>query len=234
VHPYLVGVSEGRSVLDMVRAARKIEPRLSKNVAIMGHSQGGHAALWAAALARSYTPELKVRGTVAYAPASHVSDQSNLLNILKNPTPISALIASIFRGADVAYPSLQIPSLLTDRAAALFPQVDEKCLDEMYATDSWGGVAPADILRPDVDRAPLLAAADKNDPENLTIKTPVLIEQGNADTTVLPLFTDPLARELIAKGAKVTYKKFSGVNHEGIAEAGRKVARAFIKKKIGR
>src|SRR4051794_25300713 len=234
VHPYLVGVSEGRSVLDMVRAARKIEPRLSKNVAIMGHSQGGHAALWAAALARSYTPELKVRGTVAYAPASHVSDQSNLLNILKNPTPISALIASIFRGADVAYPSLQIPSLLTDRAAALFPQVDEKCLDEMYGTDSWGGVAPADILRPDVDRAPLLAAADKNDPENLTIKTPVLIEQGNADTTVLPLFTDPLARELIAKGAKVTYKKFSGVNHEGIAEAGRKVARAFIKKKIGR
>src|SRR5215217_2659445 len=51
VHPYLIGSSEGRSVLDIVRAARKIEPQLSKSVAILGHSQGGHAALWAASLA---------------------------------------------------------------------------------------------------------------------------------------------------------------------------------------
>src|SRR4051794_34763465 len=132
VHPYLIGGSEGRSVLDSVRAARKIEPRLSKSVAIMGHSQGGHAALWAAALAPRYTPELRVRGTVAYAPASHVKDQSNLLDLLKSPTPLSALIASIFRGADVAYPSLHIASLLSDRATALFPNIDDKCLSEMY------------------------------------------------------------------------------------------------------
>ena len=29
VHPYLVGRSEGRSVLDAVRAARALDPRLS-------------------------------------------------------------------------------------------------------------------------------------------------------------------------------------------------------------
>jgi dipeptidyl aminopeptidase/acylaminoacyl peptidase len=47
-HPYLIGVSEGRSVLDMVRAARKLDSSLGKRVVIAGHSQGGHAALWAA------------------------------------------------------------------------------------------------------------------------------------------------------------------------------------------
>ena len=234
VHPYLIGGSEGRSVLDSVRAVRTIEPRLSKSVAIMGHSQGGHAALWAAALAPRYTPELKVRGTVAYAPASHVKDQSNLLDLLKSPTPLSALIASIFRGADVAYPSLHIASLLSDRTAALFPNIDDKCLGEMYGADSWGGIAPASILREGVDRTPLLAEADKNDPENLKIRTPVMIDQGTADGTVVPLFTDQLANELRQNGAKITYKKYAGVSHEGIAQAARKDARAYLKKRIGR
>src|SRR3954462_12624539 len=49
VHQYLVGVEEGRSTLDMVRAARKVQPALSSRFAISGHSQGGHAALWGAA-----------------------------------------------------------------------------------------------------------------------------------------------------------------------------------------
>jgi pimeloyl-ACP methyl ester carboxylesterase len=236
VHPYLVGVSEGRSVLDMARAARKLRGanEISRKVGIIGHSQGGHAALWASSLAPRYTPELKVGGTVAYAPASHVKEQSSLLDVLKNPSPLSALIASIFRGADVAYPSLHVSDLLSDPAAALFPSVDEKCLEEMYGPESWGGIAPVDILRSGVDRKPLLDAADKSDPENLRYKTPVLIVQGTSDSTVLPLFTDQLANELHASGAKVTYKKIAGADHSGIAQAGRKVARAYLKKRLGR
>ncbi|MEX2298872.1 MAG: lipase family protein, partial [Dongiaceae bacterium] len=43
-HPYLVGVSEGRAVLDSVRAARQIAgPTASSRFAVWGHSQGGHA-----------------------------------------------------------------------------------------------------------------------------------------------------------------------------------------------
>ena len=53
VHQYLVGKSEGRSVLDAVRAARALEPRCRKRFVIAGHSQGGHAALFAAARRRS-------------------------------------------------------------------------------------------------------------------------------------------------------------------------------------
>src|SRR4051812_23881884 len=51
VHPYLNGNSEGHSILDVVRAARKLYPALGKRVVISGHSQGGQAALWAASLA---------------------------------------------------------------------------------------------------------------------------------------------------------------------------------------
>ena len=75
-HPYLNGPSEGRSVLDIVRAARAAVPGLSKRVLLAGHSQGGHAALWAAAIGPSWTPELKIRGTVAFAPASFLGLQA--------------------------------------------------------------------------------------------------------------------------------------------------------------
>src|SRR3954452_15029702 len=74
IHQYLVGVSEGRSTLDIARAAHKLNPKISKRIAIAGHSQGGHAALWGAFLAPRYTPDLQLRGTVAFAPASHISE----------------------------------------------------------------------------------------------------------------------------------------------------------------
>src|SRR5947199_542679 len=84
-HQYLVGVAEGRSTLDIVRAARKLDKRVSNRFAIAGHSQGGHAALWAAKLAPSWTPDLKLRGTVAFAPASHVSEQIGLVRSVTSP-----------------------------------------------------------------------------------------------------------------------------------------------------
>ena len=234
VHPYLVGSSEGRSVLDIVRAARKLEPGIGKSVAILGHSQGGHAALWATSLAPRYTPELRVRDTIAYAPASHLSEQSNLLYVLRDPSPLSGLIASIFRGVDLAFPSLNVRSYLSDKALAFYPEVDVKCLDELYGPDTFGGIAPAEILRTGLDLKPLLAAADKSDPEHLKIKTPVDVLQGTADTTVIPLFTDQLVNELRANGARITYRKYPGVGHGPIFHAAGRDARAFLKKRLGR
>ena len=78
-HEFLNGREEGRAMLDVVRAARKVDGSLGKRYAIAGHSQGGHAALWASSLASSWAPELKLRGTVAFAPASHLGEQADLL-----------------------------------------------------------------------------------------------------------------------------------------------------------
>ena len=67
----LVGVSEGRSMLDAGRAARQIPGiYVAEPTAITGFSQGGHAALWAAQLAAEWTPEQQIIGTVVGAPAS--------------------------------------------------------------------------------------------------------------------------------------------------------------------
>lgn len=69
-HPYLVGESEGHAVLDAVRAARNApEAHAGQRFAVWGHSQGGHATLFAGLLAQSYAPELQLVGAAAAAPA---------------------------------------------------------------------------------------------------------------------------------------------------------------------
>jgi pimeloyl-ACP methyl ester carboxylesterase len=215
-HPFLIGVSEGRSVLDMVRAARRLDPTLGKRVVIAGHSQGGHAALWAASLAKQWTPELTIRGTLAFAPANHLGEQGALLRALTAPSRLSGLASMIVRGIDVSEPSLNIGGLLSDRAKALYPQVDSKCLDGLAKPDSFGGLAPAELFRPDAALDPVIAALNANDPETLTPRGPVLIEQGKADTTVFPNFTDQLKTDYDKRGINLTYKTYEGVNHEGV------------------
>src|SRR4051812_10474597 len=101
VHQYLVGVSEGRSTLDIVRAARKLHGHVSNRFAISGHSQGGHAALWGAFLAPKWTPDLKLRGTVAFAPASHISELVSLVGTQHSPGGgLSSEAALVLRGVD--------------------------------------------------------------------------------------------------------------------------------------
>jgi pimeloyl-ACP methyl ester carboxylesterase len=215
-HPYLIGRSEAYSTLDMVRAARKLDKRIGKKVVIAGHSQGGGAALWAASLAPRWTPELKVRGTVAFAPVSHLAEQIPLLAGLTQPGGLSGLAAMILRGIDVAAPQAGVPALLNDRAAALYPLTLTRCLGPLGAADAYGSVAPSDLLRPGADTAPIAAALNQRaDPAELKIRTPVQIQQGEADATVFKTFTDQLVAGYASRVKKLTYKTYPGVDHGG-------------------
>jgi pimeloyl-ACP methyl ester carboxylesterase len=234
-HPYLIGVSEGRSVLDIVRAARKLDKTIGSSVVLAGHSQGGHAALWANSLAKKYTPDLKLKGTLAFAPASHLGEQASLLSALNTPSGLSGLAAMILRGIDVDQPSLKVGTLLSDNAKALYPRVDEDCLGDLSQTSEFGGLAPADLFAPGVNTAPIVAALNKNDPEDLKLAGPVQIEQGKADGTVIPLFTDQLVTSLKGRGANVTYKTYAGLDHGGVVVKATpaKDATKFVKKELG-
>jgi alpha-beta hydrolase superfamily lysophospholipase len=72
-HPYLVGISEGRAVLDSVRVARSMPGAGGGHAfAVWGHSQGGQAALYTGILAQSYALELQLVGVAAAAPATEL------------------------------------------------------------------------------------------------------------------------------------------------------------------
>jgi pimeloyl-ACP methyl ester carboxylesterase len=233
-HPYLIGRSEGRSTLDIVRAARQLSPSLGRRVVISGHSQGGQAALWAAALAPRWTPELRIRGTVPFAPANHLGEQSRSFPGLTGPGGgLTGLIALMIRGADTAYPDLHLRRALGARAKQLYPQTIRRCLLGLSGSDSFGGLGAAQLFRTRADFAPLQRALDRNDPERLRIHTPVRIEQGQADSTVFPQFTSLLVDELRGRGTTVGYRTYPGANHVGVIAAGGADATKWIRKRLG-
>jgi pimeloyl-ACP methyl ester carboxylesterase len=194
---------------------------------IAGVSQGGHAALWTAGYADSWVPNLKLHGTMAYAPASHIADQISLLPALTSPNPLSALAVSILAGAATANPRIVPDQLLKPEPLALYPEVEEKCLGELGQTDSLGGIAPSELLSDGANLAPLVKVLTKNNPA-VTTSAPLLVLQGTADTTVFPAYTDQLVQELTDKGDDVTYAVVPGATHNSIVADGEAESDAFL------
>jgi pimeloyl-ACP methyl ester carboxylesterase len=233
VHPFLVGRSEGRSVLDAVRAARRLEPRLSKRFVIAGHSQGGHAALFAADLAPTWVPDLRLRGTVALAPASHLGVQFEATRAISSARGgLGSFVALGLRAAGTVAPRLDVPQLLTDRARALYPQTTTRCHDRLSEAGSFGGVPLNEILRGDVDLNPLLNVISAQDPERLTLSSRVRVLQGSADGTVLAIFTAQLVEDYRERGTRVDYTLYDGVSHAGVVEKGGADATRWIRQRF--
>ena len=152
-------------MLDIVRAARQLDPSIGKRFLISGHSQGGQSALFAAGEARSYVPDLSLRGTVAYAPASHLKEQASLLPALTTPSALTALAAMIVRGATVTSPALDPNALLSDEVLAYYPLIDKICLPQLSSPSRLGGIAPSDMVRSGADLTPLLKVLAKENPD---------------------------------------------------------------------
>lgn len=230
-HPYLIGPSEGRSVVDIVTAARQLDKSLSANWVAAGHSQGGHAALFAAAIGPKWAPKLHLKGVDAFAPASHIKTEVELAKGLTAPGGgLSGIGSLLVAGAVAASPGTLKPAqMLTPAALALYPQVNTKCLGELGKADSWGALAPAQIIADGYDRTALYKVLDASDPMSLSIKVPTLIQQGDADGTVFKAFTDPLVDGLKKNGANVDYKVYTGADHSGVVSAGLADATAWLK-----
>src|ERR1700742_984567 len=70
-HPYLVGDSEARAVIDSVRVAGGLPSAGGgRRFTVWGHAQDVQVALFTGLIAKSYAPELTLLGVAAAAPAT--------------------------------------------------------------------------------------------------------------------------------------------------------------------
>jgi dienelactone hydrolase len=230
-HPYLIGEAEGRSVLDIVTAARQLDPKISKRFLISGHSQGGQSALFAAGEASTWTPKLRLRGTVAFAPASHILEQVPLLPNLTTPSPLTALATMILDGASTQSSAIDVNKILSDEVLALYPLLQSQCLGHLGTSSELGGIPPSHLMRSGADLTPVNPVLAAMNPLVRTA-APILIAQGAADTTVFPVYTDQLKDELVNAGDQVTYNKYPGVNHVGVVTTGEPDALAFFQQML--
>jgi fermentation-respiration switch protein FrsA (DUF1100 family) len=230
-HPYLIGEAEGRSVLDIVTAARQLDPNISKRYLISGHSQGGQSALFAAGEASSWAPKLRLRGTVAFAPASHILEQVPLLSALTSPSPLTALATMILDGASTQSSAIDPNKLLSDEVLAQYPLLQTQCLEQLATPSELGGIPPSHLIRSGADLSPVNPVLAAMNPL-VRSNAPMQIEQGEADTTVFKTFTDQLKDELVNAGNQLTYKTYPGVDHVGVVSAGDADALAFFRQML--
>lgn len=206
-HPYLVGESEGRSVLDAIRAARNVpEVTVSNRAALLGYSQGGHAVLWAAQLAETYAPDLDVTAVAAAAPVG------DLVRIAKHwatfdeeePYLLSALDAW-----SVAYGRSPDP-ILTARGVEARTQIRRRCTGQL----DWDAFGSGLVRGSSPAWRPWMDLARSNTPGSGSADAPVLILHGDADDLVPIESSESIARTLCAHGLQAELRVYDGVGHD--------------------
>jgi putative ABC transport system permease protein len=223
-HPFLDGVSEGRSVLDIARAATSIDGlSLSTTTVLWGHSQGGHAALFAAQQAPTYAPTLNVVGVVAGAPPSQLREL--LTSIERTPERGYALVVA--EGLRAIDPSLRLEDVFTARGVALAKRLETECSSEVNSSASRDTIR----LSSPVPES-WLRALDANQPGTTKIDAPVLIIHG-ADDELIPVDTSAtLEKALRDLGTNVERKVYPGAGHADVALTSLTDVLAWITKRL--
>lgn len=214
-HPYLVGDSEGRAVIDSVRALRQIpDAAAGRSFAVWGHSQGGHAALFTGLLAARVAPELKLVGVAAAAPATELG--TLLADDIdtdggRNLTAMTLWSWSRVYGAPMAQIVNEqaepvVNALAADCVESLRDVVlrlwPTRRLERRFLTDDNFGA-----------REPWRALLARNTPGVTPRGVPVYIAQGTSDALVRPQVTRDYAQKLCRAGRSVRFDVLQGVGH---------------------
>jgi glycerophosphoryl diester phosphodiesterase/ABC-type lipoprotein release transport system permease subunit/pimeloyl-ACP methyl ester carboxylesterase len=223
-HPFLDGISAGRSVLDIARAASSIEGlSLASTTVLWGHSQGGHAALFAAQESPTYAPTLKIVGVVAGAPPSQLRDL--LTSIERTPDRGYALLVA--EGLRAITPSLRLDQVFTARGVALAKRLDSECSSMVNSAASRDTIRLSSAV-PET----WLTALDTNQPGTTRIDAPVLIIHG-ADDELVPVATSAvLQKSLTRLGSTVDRIVYPGAGHADVALTSLTDVLAWIAKRL--
>lgn len=215
VHPYLVGSSEGRAILDSVRAARELpSASAGSSFVVWGYSQGGHAALFAGNLAKAYAPELKLAGIAAAAPPTELG---SLIRDDEGTLAGRILASFALRSWSLLY-SIPAASFVKGNNGPVLIQLSQLCSMNMHQDV---GLALLEqpferdgFLTVDVGvTQPWRKLLEDNTPGITPSGIPIFIAQGASDAIVRPGVTQLYGDELCRHGIRVHFVLVPSTGH---------------------
>jgi len=208
-HPYLIGLSEARSVIDAVKAARNLDGYLSTNYVIDGHSQGGQGSLFANQIASAYDGNLVLKGSASIAPVSNAATLAPLIP----GTPNQGYLVMGLYGLQTVDSSFSANSVLAPTAKTKSSVLSTGCLMEILA--SYQNLTAEQLLVGGALPDAIVAKLDHWDsPAQTTPTAPILLIQGTADESVPAFLTEMLVDQLHAYSQPVTYHEIDGATHD--------------------
>jgi alpha-beta hydrolase superfamily lysophospholipase len=233
-HTYMVGRALGPNVLDSMRAARALVPDELPGdgpAAIIGYSEGGAAAAWAAQLQPTYAPDVPLRAVVAGAAAADVETAGPSLD----GTFFSFFMAYGGIGYAAAYPELELDAYLTPLARARIGALRDSSI--LQAVVMGPRFMHADELtNPNVLEMPeWRRRLRENRLGTIVPEAPVLLHHARKDQIVSFHQSEMLRNDWEALGADVRlYVTRGGFDHISGAVAGTPVALDWLSRRLGR
>jgi acetyl esterase/lipase len=218
IHPYLVGGIEGRNVLDAARAVEQIpETGASEDspVLVWGHSQGGHAAVFAGELAGTYAPDLLVKGVVAGSPPG---DLTSLLSApVDRPQQFLGFVPMILAGFEAGNPDLDLSPILTDAGQAAVASMEGKCLGEILG--AFAGQSPTTLLKANPNDDPQVSQLFEENSAGRPTDVPLFVYHGDADVIVNVASSEVMAERYCEAGATINRIVYPGADHTSVIGA---------------
>lgn len=210
-HPYLVGPDTAHAVLDGVRAARALELRLTDDVVVWGHSQGGHAALWTGMVADDYAPDVPLLGVAAFAPATDLEALAEGVRSEAIGKLVAAYIAASW--AEV-YPSLELREIVTPGYLPLVRRIEGLCFTgrDVIAALATSSQMTDEVIRAEAFDGEVGEILRANRPDG-HVPVPVLLAQGTTDPLILPGQQRAFVVARCAASQPLDYREYAGLDH---------------------
>lgn len=220
-HPYLVGEVVATGTLDIVRAAIALDQGPSpRRFAVAGHSQGGHAALFAGQQAATYAPELELVGVAGIAPASELAAfiEANDGTLFGNLLGAYAVAAW-----DRVFDDIDADSIVDAAVLPVVEHLARTCVK--IGPEAFALMIQAELLHLGFlvsaiwETEPWASRIAENTPGDVVIDAPLLIVQGDRDSLIRPDIQRRFVDRLCTSGQQVEYRELPGAGHLDVDDA---------------
>jgi pimeloyl-ACP methyl ester carboxylesterase len=219
-HQYMIGPTAARNVLDIAVAAQHVpQAGAGKRVVVLGWSQGGQAAVWAAQLADYVADLTQVMGAAALAPVNALEQIEIQKRMVAEGKKLPGITSSetimAWYAMAVTFPDLQLSDVLTPFGIDFIKESGKcQCSHHMGASLAYMQNRKGTATRPDPqNQGAWLKRIEQMALGNVPAKVPIAIYQGDDDPEIFPAATEAYVKKACASGTTISYNHYSDTDH---------------------
>lgn len=223
-YPFLIGQGEGRATLDGIRAVRQVEDaHASADAWLWGHSQGGHATLWAGEIAEQYAPELHIRGVAALSAASDPLALAQRVTGAGSGVLSDIITAYVLVPYSEEYPDMTLGASVHAAGHGIVESFASRCATSTTSLASAAVAASlamdAPLYRIDLEQGPARERLAQNRADG-HVTAPLFLGQGTDDEVIPIAMQQDLTASLCSDGRPVSSHEYPGRTHMGVIAEG--------------